>query len=189
VASLTEPQLDSAGKNLRGYSLGYRKAILKRAAPQARVAMMRAHIQAFIDANPGLDGQVRDVLAAAQSVVTAEAVSEPTAADRASAQAVGQQLEQLLGRETAAYLLVWFGPRKSTFLASADPIRLKLTRFVRDTFSAKAAFNGTCDCVESWGCSTWGYNCSAAVACEMYYYFPQCGWFFYQDCNQLCVPE
>jgi hypothetical protein len=150
--------------------------------------MMRAHIQAYIDAHPGLDDQVRDVLEAAQSVVTPEAVSEPTAADKASAQAVGQQVEQLLGRETAAYLLVWFGPKKSGFLASADPIRLKLSSFVRDTFSAKAAFNAPCDCIESWGCSSWGYNCDV-TACHVYNYFPQCGWFFYEDCNQLCVVE
>ena len=151
--------------------------------------MLRAHIQAYIDAHPELDGEARDVLEAAKSVVTLRAVSEPSAADRASARAVGEQVEKVLGRETASYLLVWFGPKTTSFFASADPLRLKLAGFVRDTFTANAAANPACDCVEYFGCSSWGYTCTGSVQCDVDQYWPKCGWFFLDECNQLCVPE
>jgi hypothetical protein len=189
AADLSEAQVASAGDYLRGYSYPYRREILKRASANERARIIKAHIQSYIDANAGLDAEARDLLAAVQSAATPQALSKPSDADQLTIEALGDRVEQLFGHETAGYLLVWFGPKETGFLASRDPLRLKLGKFVRDNFAASADDMPVCDCVRTWGCSAEGYDCAESVSCRTDSEWPKCGWLWNVDCTNLCVGQ
>jgi hypothetical protein len=187
AADLSDAQVSSAGDHLRGYSYPYRREILKRASANERVRIIRAHIQSYIDANAGLDAEVRELLAAVQSAATARALSQPNDEDRLTIDALGDRVEHLLGHETAGYLLVWFGPKETGFLASRDPLRLKLAKFVRDSVVVSAGDGPSCDCVPTWGCYGEGEQCAESTVCRVDLEWPKCGWLWDTDCTHLCV--
>ena len=70
---------------------------------------------------------------------------------------------------------------------SAIWLTLKLASVVRHTFTASAFNDPYCDCVDSWGCSSYWTTCQVPGSCRPFEYFPQCGWFYMENCNGLCV--
>ena len=79
--------------------------------------------------------------------------NQPTAADRAAAKVIGEQAVTLLGREEAEYLFARLGPRDGQF-ASAEPVGMRLTNWVRGLFVAMADEAEDCDCNIDFGCDS-----------------------------------
>lgn len=184
VASLDPVQLDTAASQVQAYPIAYRRAILRALHSDKRTRVIQRHIQSYIDAHPGLDASSLILLESAKAFVRADLFDLPTAADRASARALGEQAVTLLGREDAEYLFARFGPRDVKLLASAEPVSMRLTNWVRGLFVAMADAED-CNCNTDFGCELNTY-CKSGTGCTVDTDWPACGWFWMQDCDGLC---
>jgi hypothetical protein len=183
VTGLDAVELESAAAQVQFFPVAYRKEILRALKPEGKSKAIHRHIQSYIDAHPGLDASALVLLEAAKAFARPEVFEQPTAADRASAQTIGEQAVALLGREDAEFLFARLGPRDGLF-ASAEPVSMRLTNWVRGLFVAMADAED-CDCNVDFGCDTTMY-CKSGTGCTVDSDWPACGWFWMQDCNGVC---
>lgn len=184
-ASLSSDQLSAAGSQIESYPFEYRRSIFRAMTPAQRAQTWRAHIARYAKAHPELDSQAQDLLRSAQSALTAQLLSQPTAADRASIHAVADQIVATLGKDVADELLYYVG-KKDTSTASAEPVMMRLTNYVRDQVTLFAA-SPTCDCAMSWGCQSWSQHCTQVAYCDVTDSWPACGWAWSEACDGLCA--
>jgi hypothetical protein len=186
AASLDAAELAAAGEQVRGYSYLYRREIMRASSPDGRAKNWRNHFARYRADHPELTSEALDVLAAADSVVTPQALSDPTPEVRASMTAVANQMVNVLGREEAEYLLVWMGPRETAFSSALEPLTLKLASAVRRVFVV-AARADDCDCATEFGCYFYYEQCSDDEYCEPDTSWPACGWWWNEECDGVCV--
>lgn len=189
VAALSESELVAAGDQLRGYSYVYRREILRKAKPDLRVRFWSQHIKDYVSGHPALDEEQRDALATALSVLTPDALADPSPEKRESMRLAGERVSKALGADEAAYLLVWVGPKTTPFYGSLDPLANRLATFVRNTFAADAQSAPICDCLPQWGCYAFSDRCSNTEVCTEDGAWPMCGWYWSDSCTNLCVPN
>jgi hypothetical protein len=185
VADLSASEIRAAARKVQEYPLAYRRAILRELTAQERSDVWRAHIGAYITAHPELSAEAVAALQAAGDAASPEALSAPTAASRGHIAVVAAEVERLLGREAAEYLLYRLGPKDGQF-ASREPITDKLASYVRQAFVAMA-FAEECDCAADFGCST-SLICKTNLGCTPDTDWPACGWFWNDTCDGLCRP-
>ncbi len=187
VGELSESELTDVGMHVRGYSYAYRREIMRHASPEQRVKFWSRHITDYIEARPELDRGERDALAVALSVLTPDALSSPGKEKLESMRLAAENVERVLGRDQAEYLLVSLGPRETRFFASLDPLLLRLASAVRSNFTLNARADQNCDCLPAWGCSGYGETCKQGESCNVDSVWPRCGWWWNEDCSDLCV--
>jgi hypothetical protein len=187
VAGLSQSELIEAGMQVRGFSYAYRREIMRQASPEQRVKFWSRHITDYVEARPELDREEREALAVALSVLSPEALSSPSKEKQESMRLAAENVERVLGRDQAEYLLVSLGPRETRFLSSLDPLTLRLASFVRSNFIADARAEYTCDCLPEWGCGGYYQSCSATATCDVDDYWPRCGWWWNENCTNLCT--
>lgn len=186
VDSLSARELDAAASRIQAYPYLYRREIMRSLSPARRAAVWQGHVRAYVRAHPELDGEALAVLRAAESALTVDVFQDrPVDAARESLAAVGEQAVSVLGEETARYLLGDLGPKDGTF-ASAEPLGMKLSNFVRGQF-ALLARQLDCDCTPWWGCPSGGTNCTTAFYCHPDDTWPACGWGWSSTCDGLCA--
>ena len=185
VASLDSVELNEASGKVTGYSFVYRREIMRALPAEQRAATWRNHFRKYVQAHPELSGPERDVLAAAEAAATAQAISNPTADERASLKALADQMVAVLGQEAAEYLLVWMGPRETSFASSLEPLTLKLASAVRGSFSLLAQ-SPSCDCDLEFGCYGYWEHCMSEPYCDPDLNYPMCGWWWNDPCNGVC---
>lgn len=181
---LSETDLSVSADNIQGYPFAYRRQIMVRLSPIRRSAVWQRHIQQYIKQHPELDGSAVGALQAAQSALTPQLLSDPTPADRDALNAAAEQVQTLLGRETAVNLLMELGPRDGTF-ASAEPLAMKLATWVRDQVLVTAR-DGDCECSTGSGCGGSYLRCSNEVYCQWDVVWPMCGWGWSSVCDGVC---
>jgi len=186
VGRLESAELSAASERIQSYPFKYRKEIMRALSPERRAAVWQRHLEQYIQQHPELDGSVISSLKAAQSSLTPQALSDPTADMQASLQASAEQLEALLGKEQALYLAHDLGPRERTF-ASIEPLSMKLATFVRDRFAAFAQDDPDCDCADDYGCGYYTSHCDGSEDCEADRTFPMCGYWWNQVCDGMCA--
>jgi hypothetical protein len=185
AGALDSNNLAIAADSIQSYTFAYRKQIMARLPPAARSVVWQRHIQQYLNRHPELDDTAVVALKAAQSALTPRALSEPTTEDRASLNAAADQVQALLGKDEALYLLHQLGPRDGTF-ASAEPITMKLASFVRNQFVVSAR-DGDCGCASGWGCGGYSLYCSNEETCQWIVTWPMCGWAWMSVCDGMCA--
>ena len=183
AADLSGSEIRSAAQHVREYPLAYRREILRKLTGQERSDIWRAHIEGYITAHPELSSEAVAALEAARDAASPEALSAPTAASRGHIAVVASEVQNLLGREVAEYLLYRLGPKDGQF-ASREPITDKLANYVRQAFVAMA-FVEECDCALDFGCQA-GMVCRSNLGCTPDNDWPACGWFWNDICDGLC---
>ena len=186
AAELSASEIRAAAQHVREYPLAYRRAILRELTGQERSDLWRRHIEEYITAHPELSKEAVVALEAARDAASPEALSAPTAASRGHIAVVASEVENLLGREVAEYLMYRLGPKDGQF-ASREPITDKLANYVRQAFVAMA-FAEECDCATDFGC-TIGLLCKTNLGCTPDDDWPACGWFWNDTCDGLCRPS
>jgi len=185
AADLDSSELLAAGSEIDSYPFVYRIELMRAMKPEARSAVWRGFIARYVRQHPELSSDARNALNAAIAAASPELLSgKASKATSASAVAVAEQVEALLGKNTARYLLYSLGPMEVTS-ASREPLTLKLASYVRNHFVVKAQWD-TCDCSLDWGCNGVGIRCSDHYYCEPDTGWPMCGWWFNTVCNGLC---
>jgi hypothetical protein len=186
VADLSVKELDQVADQIVFYPELYRKEVLRALRPERRAEVWRDHIRTYIAERPGLSADVIPVLEAAIAILTPEALSTPTDTDRAQARLVARQVEDLLGREEAEYLLYRVGPRDEAQLASAEPLQMRLTNYVRSLMVVEAQ-EADCSCNLEWGCDGYSTHCSSLLECQPDEEWPMCGWLWQEPCDGRCA--
>ncbi len=186
VASLSTQELDLVADQVSFYPEAYRKEVMRALRPERRSEVWRDHIKTYVAERPWLSADVIPVLEAAIALATPQALSSPSEADRAQIRLVAEQVENLLGREEAEYLLYRLGPRDEFQIASAEPLRMRLGNFVRGLMVAEARIAG-CSCALSWGCDGYSTHCSSLLECEPDEEWPMCGWMWEEPCDGRCA--
>lgn len=182
ASSLSSADLTTASAQVEAYPFTYRKAIMTALPAAQRAAVWQRHVQSYIDAHGELSDEAVTLLRSTIALITPDAVSGGTSANRDVSTAAAQ-IQALLGRDAADYLLYRLGP-KDAQTVSALPIREQLANFVRQQFSAIASIDD-CDCATSWGCD--GANsCDGNATCDPDNSWPMCGWLWNDPCNGLC---
>ena len=184
VAGLSDSDLNAAADVIQAYPFAYRKSIMAAVAPGKRSAVWRNHIQMYIDGHPQLSADAVAALEAAIDVASPDAFANPTVDSRARAEAVGQKLMMLIGKDDTDYLLYRLGPRDGTF-ASIEPISQKLANWVRQSFVALARADD-CECNQDFGCDGYGTFCAGGTGCAVDNTWPMCGWFWNDPCDGAC---
>jgi hypothetical protein len=183
---LNSSQLTAAGNAIDSYPLVYRRELMRAMKPDARSFVWRGFIARYVRQHPELPSDAVNALNAAIAAATPELLSgKASKAATTSASAVAEQIEALLGKETARYLLSSLGPL-DVRSASREPVTLKLASFVRNHFVAKADFE-PCDCAMNQGCYVADASCRNVVYCEPDENWPMCGWFWGFACDGRCV--
>ncbi len=185
VSDLSADQLDRVADAVVFYPTAYRKEVLRALSPTRRAEVWRDHIRTYMAERPGLSSDVIPVLEAAIALLTPRALSAPSATDRAQVRLVAEQVEALLGREEAEYLLYRLGPRDELQIASAEPLRMRLANYVRSLMVAQAADPG-CSCSLEWGCDGYSTHCSSLLECVPDEEWPMCGWLWQETCDGRC---
>jgi hypothetical protein len=185
ASSLATSDLSIAADSIQAYSLVYRRAIMRSLSPNGRAAVWRRHIDRYIWQHPELGSDALTALKAAQGALTPRALSRPTTGDRVAMEAVATQIEQLLGREEALYLLYQLGPRDTSTLASAEPLVMKLAAMVRRQVGLIARY-GDCECAGSFGCGGYMEICTGEYYCQWDVEWPMCGWGWLDICDGMC---
>lgn len=183
---LNSSQLTAAGSVIDSYPLVYRRELMRAMKPEARSTAWRGFIARYVHQHPELPSDAVNALNAAIAIATPELLSgKPSQAASASVTAVAEQVEALLGRETARYLLYSLGPM-DVGSASREPVTLKLASFVRNHFVAKADDWEGCNCAMNHGCDVAAAECSNVTFCYTDATYPMCSWFWYFTCDGLC---
>ena len=186
VADLSIEELDLVADQVSLYPVAYRKEVMRALKPERRSQVWRDHIKTYVAERPWLPADVIPVIESAFALATPQALSKPSEADRAQLRLVAKQVEDLLGREEAEYLLYRLGPRDEYQLASAEPLRMRLGNFVRGLMVAEARIAG-CSCNLEWGCDGLSTHCSSLLECEPDEDWPMCGWMWQEPCNGRCA--
>jgi hypothetical protein len=185
AGSLDQASLQTAASQIQLYSFEYRRAIMGALTVKDRSDVWRRHLAAYLQAHPQLDAAAVDAIKSAWAMAGPEYFDGPTPEARESLHAVASQIEALLGRDQAEYLLYYLGPKDGTF-ASFEPMSMRITNALRNMFTLKA-FHGTCDCAMYWGCSDWRYQCVNWLSCTQDSGWPQCGWLWEDPCDGACA--
>jgi len=187
VADLDVASLDAAAKSIQSYSVPYRRAIMGALSPDARAGVWRDHIDQYIANHRGLDSAALGALAAAETALTPTVLGDKAkAAERATLEAAGKQIEAVLGVEEANYLARDLGARSPT-LANAEPLLDKLASLVRNQFILLAR-SPDCDCAGDQECGYYISYCSGSAGCHADGSWPMCGYWWNSPCNGLCSP-
>lgn len=187
VADLSTEELDLVADQVSFYPALYRKEVMRALKPERRSQVWRDHIKTYVAERPWLSADVIPVLEAAIALATPQALSNPSEADRAQIRLVAEQVEDLLGREEAEYLLYRLGPRDEYQLASVEPLRMRLANFVRGMMVAEAQ-TSPCSCAIMWGCDGYSTHCSSLLECVPDEEWPMCGWLWQETCDGRCAP-
>jgi hypothetical protein len=183
---LDSSELAAAGSVIDSYPFAYRKELMRAMKPEARSMVWRGFIARYVRQHPELPSDAVNALNAAIAVATPDLLSgKASNAASSSATAVAEQVEALLGRETARYLLYSLGPIDVTS-ASREPLTLKLASYVRNHFVVKADDWPPCDCAMGQGCDVAAGICDNTNYCTPDSTWPMCSWFLYYTCNGLC---
>jgi len=186
TADLDSAQLSTVASRIQSYPFAYRKEILRALTPEQRSGVWRKHIAAYIQQHPELDSTAVTALQAAIAAATPDALSRAgSASETAATRAIAEQVQTLLGKDTAKYLFYYLGPTDGTF-ASHEPITMKLASYVRNNFVVQAR-SEWCDCAMNFGCDMYDSQCASGIYCYTYGSWPACGWFFNSECNGLCT--
>ncbi len=186
VADLSIQELDLVADQVSYYPVTYRREVMRALRPERRSQVWRDHIRTYVAERPWLPSDVIPVLEAAIALATPRALSNPSEADRAQIRLVAEQVENLLGRDEAEYLLYRLGPRDEFQTASAEPLRMRLGNFVRGLMVAEARVAG-CSCNLEWGCDGFSTHCSSLLECEPDEEWPMCGWMWQEPCDGRCA--
>jgi len=186
VADLSADELNRVADQIVFYPELYRKEVLRALRPDRRAEVWRDHIRTYIAERPGLSADVLPVLEAAIALLTPRALSTPSDADRAQARLVAQQVEDLLGREEAEYLLYRVGPRDDQQVASAEPLQMRLANYVRSLMVVEAR-TVSCQCNLEFGCDGFSTHCSSLLECTPDEEWPMCGWMWQEVCDGRCA--
>lgn len=184
VAGLDATSVQRAADDIQSYPFVYRKEIMRALPPAKRSAVWRDHIATYIRQHPELDAAAVTTMNAAIAAVTPNALSDKvTSAERNAVRAVGEQLQGMLGEDTAKYLLYYLGPRDMTF-ASAEPLTLKVASYLRNHFVTFAQ-SDNCDCQAWFGCdgNLW---CEENIYCNADTAWPMCGFAWNWQCDAIC---
>ncbi len=185
-ASNLPPQaLAAAGAKIEQFPYAYRRAIMGALPPAARAAVWQNHINAYIRNNPGLDSGTVALLQTAAGLLTADLFTDPTPDQRAAVHAVGDQLQTLLGKDQAQYVMFRLGPVDSAATQSAVPLAMRLQDYLSNTLLAQGSQD--CECEVSFGCYDYSSHCTSAQACSTVTSWPACGWFWMDPCDGLCA--
>jgi hypothetical protein len=186
VADLSTTELDAVADQIEYYPVSYRKEVMRTLTPARRSEVWQAHIRTYVAERPWLSADVIPVLEAAIALATPRALSTPSDLDRAQMRLVAEQVEKLLGREEAEYLLYRLGPRDDLQVASAEPLRMRLANYVRGLMVAEANLP-YCSCAINWGCDGYSTHCSSLSECEPDEEWPMCGWLWQETCDGRCA--
>jgi hypothetical protein len=186
VADLSTTELDQVAAQIGFYPVAYRKEIMRALSPVRRSQVWRDHIRTYAAERPWLPADALPVLEAALTLATPEALSAPTDASRAQIRLVAEQVEAMLGREEAEYVLYRLGPRDDLQVASAEPLRMRLANYVRSLMVAQADLPA-CSCAIDWGCDGYSTHCSSLSECEPDEEWPMCGWLWQETCDGRCA--
>jgi hypothetical protein len=187
VADLSVEELDQVADQVIFYPVAYRKEVMRALKPERRSEVWRDHIRRYVAERPWLSADVIPVLEAAMAVATPQALSTPSESDRAQIRLIAEQVEDLLGREEAEYLLYRLGPRDEEQTASAEPLRMRLANYVRSLMVVEAQ-TSPCSCAISWGCDGYSTHCSSLLECVPDEEWPMCGWLWEDPCDGRCAP-
>jgi hypothetical protein len=184
ASSLSTDQAIRFSAGVQALPFEYRRALLRVLPPTARAAVWSAHIRRYIASHDDLDSQSRALLNAAAALATPDAFSQPSAGTRVKIAAIAQQVVMLLGAAEADFLFYRLGPKDAS-MSSALPLADKLAEFVRSQFVVEAS-REDCDCHVDFGCDSPGH-CVGNVDCNKSDGgWPECGWFWMQQCDGLC---
>jgi hypothetical protein len=181
--SLDQTDLQTAASQIQIYPFQYRRAIMLDLTSKGRSAVWRRHLQTYLQTHTALDPAAVDAINAASALASPDYFEGPTADARAQLHAVASQIESLLGRDQAEYLLYYLGPKDGTF-ASFEPVSMRIERTIRGLFTMKAQ-SGTCDCSLAWGCPDWRASCLNTISCQQPTGW-QCGWLWSDPCDGDC---
>lgn len=185
VTNLDSETLAAVSEDISSYPLLYRREIMRALNADKRSQVWRRHIQRYIDAHPGLDSSARVVLEAAVAFAAPAVFDRPSDADRQQMQILAEQTVTLLGREEAEYVFYRLGPRDGKF-ASAEPLSMRWSNWVRGLVVAMADSAADCNCNVDFGCDGTA-ECRNGATCTVDDDWPACGWFWFQTCNGLCT--
>ena len=186
VADLDRASVDAAAESIQSYSVAYRRAIMGALSADRRAAVWRKHIDQYIASHRNLDAAAVDALKSARAALTPTVLGEKaTAAERASLEAAGKQLDVVLGEEESNYLTRDLGPRPAA-LAGAEPMLDRLANFARNQFILMARAE-TCDCSGDRDCGYYVSYCGGGWGCETDGDWPMCGYWWNSPCNGLCT--
>jgi hypothetical protein len=183
--ALSTTGLETAANDIQAYPFTYRKEIMRALTPAGRAATWSAHLQAYLDAQPGLNPAAVAVIEELLAVTTADNFANPNAALSEQVAGLAAEVEQLLGREEAEYLLYRLGPPDGSF-ASREPVVERLANAVRGWFVVLARIDD-CNCSTGFGCDGFYTHCSDEHACTPDTEWPACGWLWMQDCDGMCA--
>jgi hypothetical protein len=183
VSGLSAAELDAAADAVQSYPYQYRREIMRKLKPASRADVWRDHLDTYLQERPNLDPAAVPAIRAAIALASPANFANPTAAVREQIRLVAEQLEQMLGRDEAEYLLYRLGPKDGTF-ASREPMTQKLANWVRSAMVALAR-DGDCDCNPDFGCQGAGI-CDQGGSCTPDTEWPACGWMWWEDCTGNC---
>jgi len=186
ATTLDDARLATAASRIQSYPFAYRKEIMRKLTPEQRSSVWRNHITTYIQQHPELASDAVTALNAAVAAVTPDALSRVASkAERLSTTAIAEQVQTLLGKDTAKYLFYTLGPADDT-IASREPLTMKLASYVRNHFVVQAR-QSNCDCASWFGCDVWGTICSTTYYCYSFSSWPACGWWWNYECDGACM--
>jgi hypothetical protein len=186
AVGLSTTNLETAASNIQTYPFLYRKAIMRALTPDLRARVWRSHLESYVRQHPELTAEAISALQAAENALTPTVLSEKAGAmERTSLNMAADQVQRLVGQDTAKYLMYYLGPKDGTF-ASAEPLTMKLASMVRHQFALLAQYP-MCDCSLWYGCDGDG-RCVSNQYCDADVNWPMCGWWFNSPCDGLCIP-
>jgi len=183
VSKLSAAELDAAADAVQFYPYQYRREIMRKLTPASRAGVWRDHLETYLQEHPNLDSAAIPAIQAAIALASPTNFASPTAAVREQMRLVAGQLEQILGRDEAEYLLYRLGPKDGTF-ASREPLGQKLANWVRSAMVTLAR-DGDCECNPEFGCNG-GAVCDDGSSCTADTEWPACGWMWWEDCTGTC---
>jgi hypothetical protein len=182
---LDDQSLTNAAARIESYPFSYRRAIMGALAPAARATVWRSHIESYIAQHGELNTAAISALQSVESTLTPTALSlQASNADRLAISAAANQVQSILGKDTAKQLMYYLGPQDGTF-ASLEPVTMKLASYVRHSVQLLANYD-SCDCAMWYGCDS-GTACTNNQYCEAVTYWPMCAWFWNYPCDGLCM--
>lgn len=184
--SLSATQLSAELNRIQAYPVLYRRELLRVSSPDVRALVWRAHFDAYLQANPGLDVNTADLLRSLQSMLTPGLFNTPSEALKQQVGTLANQVAAAVGESDARYLMEYLGPRDGTF-ASYEPMAMFFTNKLRALFTANAQQNWECDCTIDRGCYSMGAHCSDISGCSVSSTWPACGWFWNDPCTGFCL--
>lgn len=184
TANLPQDDLVLAVSRVQAYPFVYRRAIMRALSPDLRSWIWRNHILAYLQMHPELDANAVELIQQAAALATPEAMSG-NRSTRSEIDAVAAQIQAMLGRDVADYLLYRLGPKDTLVGSAALPVRERLANFARQQFLVLAGGNGDCDCSTSFGCDS-SSRCDGGSGCTVDDTWPMCGWLWDQECDGSC---